>query len=116
MSDRSAQERIAQLEARAQAQRLAVQLALLDAHEQLAPLRNAYHGLRAVAGALSPEQPAGRAIDGLARFGVGHPWLASVVAAVAMRVARRRPLAFVLAAGAGAVVWWLWRAPSRVDV
>jgi hypothetical protein len=115
MSDQAAEERIAQLQARAQAQRLAVQLALLEAREQLAPLRNVYNGLRAAAGALSPTRPAGGVIVPLARFGMGHPWLTSTVAAAAIRAARRRPLAVALAAGVGAIVWWLWRAPVRVE-
>jgi hypothetical protein len=115
MSGQAAQERIAQLQARAQAQRLAAQLAMLEAHEQLAPLRNGYNMVRAAAGVLSPGRPAGNAIAALARFGSGHPWLASAVAAAAVRVARRRPLAIALAAGIVAVAWWLWRSPARAE-
>lgn len=112
MSDWRAEERIAQLEARAQAQRLAAQLAMLEAREQLAPLRSAYGFVSAAAGALSPNRPASGLLGSAARFGIGHPWLASAVAAAALRGARRQPLVVALATGVGLAAWWLLRAPS----
>jgi hypothetical protein len=112
MSDRQAEERIAQLQARALAQRLAAQLAILEAREQLAPLRSAY-GVVAAAGRLLSPQPSARGVIGaLARFGLGHPVLTSTLAAASLRVATRRPLAIALATVIGAAAWWHLQRPS----
>lgn len=107
MSDRQAEERIAQLLARAQAQRLAAQLAIIEAQEQLAPLRSGMHMVRAVAGAFAPGRAADGVVSALAKFGLGHPWLVSAVGAAVLRAALRRPLALVLAVAVGAAVRWL---------
>ena len=117
MNDRQAGERIAQVQARALAQRLAAQLAILEAREQLAPLGSAYRVIAAAARVFSPDRSAGGVIAALARFGLGHPWLTSGLAATSLRVARRRPLAMVLAAGVGAAAWWLLQPrPNRGGV
>jgi hypothetical protein len=108
MNTLPAEERIAQLKAQAHAQRLAAQLAILEAREQLAPLRSAAAVIGVAARALSPAG-AGGAIGRLGRFGLGHPWLASTAIGLAWRLLRRRPLALLLAAAAGAAAWWLLR-------
>jgi hypothetical protein len=41
------------------------------------------------------------------RFGIGHPWVSSAVAAGVLRVVKGRLIALLLAAAAGAAVWWL---------
>jgi len=109
MNGRSAEERIAHLQARAQAQRLAAQLAMLEAREQLAPLRTAAVVIGAAARALSPAGAAGGAAGRLMRFGIGHPWVSSAVAAGVLRVVKGRLIALLLATAAGAAVWWLRR-------
>ncbi len=109
MIDRLAEERIAQLQARAHAQRLAAQLAMLEAREQMAPLRSAYGVISAAARMLSPKQPARSVAGALTRFGLDHPWLSSALAAAAVRTVRRWPLAVALGAGIGAAAWWLLR-------
>lgn len=113
MNGRSAEERIAHLQARAQAQRLAAQLAMLEAREQLAPLRTAALVIGAAARALSPAGAAGGAAGRLMRFGIGHPWVSSAVAAGVLRVVKGRLIALLLAAAAGAAVWWLQRPASE---
>ncbi len=114
MNGHSAEERIAQLQARAQAQRLAAQLALLDAREQLAPLRTAAVVIGVAARALSSSAGAGGAAGRLMRFGIGHPWVSSAVAAGVLRVVKGRLIALLLAAAAGAAVWWLRRPMSEL--
>jgi len=79
MSRRATEDRIAHLQAQAHAQRLATQLAIFEAREQLAPLRSAAGVLSMAVRALSPGGAAGGTIGRLARFGVGHPWLSSTV-------------------------------------
>lgn len=113
MNDRSAQERMAQLQARAQAQRLAAQLAMLEVGEQLAPLRSAFNLIRAATGAFSPGRPTAGLVATLAKFGIGHPWLTSAAAAAALRAGRHHPLALAVAAVIGAATWWLISAPAR---
>jgi len=113
MSTRATQERIAQLQARAHAQRLAAQLAILEVREQLVPVRSAVGMIGAAARVFSPRGSAGGTIAALAKLGVSHPWFASAVAAVAMRMLRRRPLALLLAAAAGAAAWWLFRPAGK---
>ncbi len=112
MSEQTPAERIAQLQARGQAQRLAAQLAILEAREQLAPLRSAYSAVGAAARLLSPGRPASNVLGAWVRFGISHPWLSSVISAAALRTARRRPLPLALAVGIGALAWWLMRAPT----
>ena len=107
----NAEERIAQLQARAQAQRLAAQLAILETREQLAPLRSTAGVIGAAARLLSAQRTGGGVVAGLTRLGISHPWLASAAVAAAVRGARRRPLPLALAAAVGAVAWWLLRAP-----
>jgi hypothetical protein len=114
MNGHSAEERIAQLQARGQAQRLAAQLAMLDAREQLAPLRTAAAVIGVAARALSPSGAAGGAAGRLMRFGIGHPWVSSAVAAGVLRVVKGRLIALLLAAAAGAAVWWLRRPASEM--
>jgi hypothetical protein len=112
MNGLPAEERIAQLRARAQAERLATQLAILEAREQMAPLRSAAGVIGVAVRALSPGGSGG-AIGRLGRFGIDHPWLASTVAGLVWRLLRRRPLALLLAAAAGAAAWWLLRPPGQ---
>lgn len=115
MTRPSSAERIAQLQAQAQAQRLSAQLAILEARDQLAPLRSAAGVIGAVVHALSPGGAAGGAIGKLAKLGVGHPWVVSSLGTVAFRLLLRRPLAMLLAAAAGAAAWWLFR-PKATSV
>ena len=117
MSGQGAEERIAQLQAQAHVQRLAAQLAIFEAREQLAPLKSAAGVIGMAVRALSPAGAAGGAIGRLTRFGIGHPWVSSTAAAFAWRVLRRRPMALLIAAAAGAAAWWLWRprAPSATE-
>ena len=112
MSTRDTQERIARLQASAHAQRLAAQLAIIEARDELAPLRSAAGLIRTVVRVFSPAGTAGGMIGTAARLGISHPWLGPAVAAAALRLLRRRPLAFLLAAAAGVTAWWLFR-PSR---
>ncbi len=105
MTKLPAAERIELLQAQAQAQRVSAQLAILEARDQLAPLRSAAGVIGAAVHALS----AGGAIGKMAKFGVGHPWVISSLGTVAIRLLRRRPLALLLAAAAGAAAWWLFR-------
>lgn len=109
MSHRAAEERIAQLQAQAHAQRLAAQLAILEARDQLAPLKSAAGVIGMAVHALSPGGTAAGAIGKLTRFGINHPWLASTTASLAWRLMRRRPVALLVAAAAGATAWWLLR-------
>jgi hypothetical protein len=104
-----AAERIAQLQAQGHAQRLAAQLAILEAREQLAPLSSAAGVIGAAVHALSPSGAAGGTIGRLARFGVGHPWVSSTVGTLAWRVLRGRPIALLVAAVTAAAAWWLLR-------
>lgn len=113
MSRRAAEERIAQLQAQAHAQRLAAQLALFEAREQLAPLRSAAGVVSMAVHALSAGGSAGGTIGRLARFGVGHPWLSSTLGTLAWRLVRRRPVALLTAAAASAAAWWLLRPAGR---
>lgn len=106
-----AEERIAHLQAQAQAQRLAAQLAIFEARDQLAPLKSAAGVIGMAARALSGGGSAGASIGRLARFGIGHPWLSSTAAGLAWRLLRRRPLALLAAAAAAAAAWWLLRRP-----
>lgn len=109
MTTLPAAERIAQLQAQAQAQRLSAQLAILELREQLAPLRSAAGAIGAAVHALSPSGTAGGAIGKLTKFGIGHPLLVSSLGTFALRLLRRRPLAFLIAAATGAAAWWLFR-------
>jgi hypothetical protein len=110
------EERIAQLRARGQAQRLAAQLALLEAREQLAPLRSTLGAVRGVARIFSGRSGAGGTLGAAARFGIAHPSLLLTVGGIAWRALRRRPVGLLLAVGLGAVAWWLLRpAPARSD-
>lgn len=113
MSSQPVEERIAQLMARAQAQRLAAQLAIFEAREQLAPLRSAAGVLGVAARALSPKGTTGSLIATASRFLIGHPWLASAVTAGAWRLLRRRPISLLIAVAAGAAAWWLFRPIAR---
>lgn len=115
MSERRIEERIAQLQAQAQAQRLGAQLAIIELREQTAPLRAAVRIVAAAARALSPARPAGGLLADLVRHGLAHPWLTSTLTAVALRAARRRPVALLLAAAAGLAAWWLLRPPRRTE-
>jgi len=107
------EERIAQLQAQAHAQRLAAQLAIFEARDQLAPLKSAAGVIGMAVHALSPKGAAGGTIGSLARFGIGHPWLSSTVTALAWRLVRRRPIAVLIAAATGAAAWWLFRPKAR---
>ena len=109
------EERIAQLQAQANAQRLAAQLAILEARDQLAPLKSAAGVIGMALHALAPGGAAGRPIVKLARFGIGHPWVSSTIGALAWRLVRRRPIALLVAAAAGAAAWWLLRKSARSD-
>lgn len=109
MSLPAAEQRIAQLQALAHAQRLAAQLAIFEAREQLAPLKSAAGVIGAAAHALSPAGAAGGALGRLARFGIGHPWLSSTAGTVFWRLLRRRPFVLLVAAATGAAAWWLLR-------
>ena len=113
MSRRATEEKIAELQARAHAQRLAAQLAILEAREELAPLRSAARLLGAAAHALSPGGAAGGVLGTLAKSGVRHPWVVSTAAGLALRMLRRRPVAVLVAAAAGTAAWWLLRPPAE---
>jgi hypothetical protein len=104
-----AEERIALLLARGHSQRLAAQLALLDAREQLAPLRTAATTLSAAAGLFSSRSSVGGALRSLAGFAIGKPQLVLPIVTLAWSLLRRRPLALTLAAAAAAAAWWLLR-------
>ncbi len=114
MNRSSADGRIAQLKAEAHAQRLAAQLAIFEAREQLAPLKSAAGMVGMAVRALSPQGAAGSAIGRFARFGIGHPWISSTAATFAWRLLRRRPVVVLVAAAAGATAWWLLR-PTAGD-
>jgi hypothetical protein len=103
------EERIAQLQAQAQAQRLAAQLAIFEARDQLAPLKSAAGVIGMAVHALSPGGTAAGAVGKLTRFGIGHPWLTSTAAGLAWRLLRGRPMALLIAAAAGGAAWWLLR-------
>jgi hypothetical protein len=111
MSRPPAEERIALLQARGEAQRLSAQLAVLETKQQLTPLRAAAGVVGLAAKSLSPGQPAGNAVSALAKFGVGRPWLMSALSSLALQLLRRHPLIFGLALAGGAVAWWLLRPP-----
>jgi len=113
MSRRATGEKIAELQARAHAQRLAAQLAILEAREELAPLRAAAGMIGAAARVLSPGGAVGGILGTLAKSGMRHPWLVSTAAGVALRLLRRRPIALLIAAAAGAAAWWLLRPPAQ---
>ena len=81
----TAEERIAHLMARAQAERLAAEVAIFEARGQLAPLRSAAGVLQLAVRALSPKGTAGSLIATGSRYLVGHPWLASALTAGALR-------------------------------
>lgn len=115
MSRLPVEERMAQLQAQAHAQRLAAQLAILEARDQLAPLKSAAGVIGMAVHALAPGGAAGSAIGKLAKFGIGHPWLSSTAGTLAWRLVRRRPLVILLAAAAGAATWWLLRPARRSD-
>lgn len=109
MSWQDREERIALLQARAEAQRLSAQFALVESRRQLSPLRAAAGVVGLAAKALSRGRPDGNAASALARFGAARPWLTSTVASLGWRLLRRHPLSFGLALLAGAVAWWLLR-------
>jgi hypothetical protein len=113
MNGPAAEERIAQLQARAQAERLATQLAIHEAREELAPLRSAAGVIGAAARALSAGATAGGIASTLAKTGMRYPWVASIAAGAALKVLRRRPITLLIAAAAGAAAWWLLRPPAR---
>ena len=113
MSGPTADERIAQLLARGHAQRLAAGLAIYESRQQLAPLRSAVGLLGVAARVMSPGGDAAGVIGPAARLLVAHPWLGPALAASAMRLLRRRPFAFLLAAAAGAGAWWLLRPAAK---
>jgi hypothetical protein len=115
MNTPPAEERIAQLLARARAERLATELAIYEAREQLAPLRSAAGIFNRAAGVLSAKGTAGRLISAGSRYLVGHPWLVPAVAGAGLRLLRRRPVALLLALGAGAVAWWLFRPAGQPE-
>lgn len=116
MSWQDREERIGLLQARAEAQRMSAQLALLESRRQLSPLRAAAGVVGLAAKALSPGRPAGNGASALARLGAARPWLTSTVASLAWRLLRRHPLSFGLALLGGAVAWWLLRPPAdRAD-
>jgi hypothetical protein len=112
MSRPAAEERIAQLQAQAQAQRLAAQLAIFEAKEQLAPLKSAAGVFGMAVRALSGGGTAGGTLARLAKFGIGHPWVSSTLGTLAWRLVRRRPIALLSAAAAGIAAWWLLRTPA----
>jgi hypothetical protein len=107
-----AEERIALLQARGQGQRLAAQLALLEAREQLAPLRSAAGTVAAAARLFSPGSSIGEGLRSLVRVGLGRPQLVLPVATLAWGLLRRRPFAVAIAAAAGTLAWWLFRGPA----
>lgn len=113
MNGLPSEERIAQLQAQASAQRLAAQLAILEARDQLAPLKSAAGVIGMAVHALAPGGAAGGAIGKLAKFGIGHPWLSSTLGSLAWRLVRRRPVALLIAAAAGAAAWWFLRPNAR---
>lgn len=105
------EERIALLQARGHSERLAAQLALLEAREQLAPLQSAAGTVAAVARLFSPHSSIGEALRSLVRVGLGRPQLVLPLATLAWGLLRRRPFAVAIVAAAGAVAWWLFRGP-----
>lgn len=109
MSRQDAEQRIALLQARGHAQRLSAQLALLEAGEQLAPLRTVARMLGGSARAFAPGRTGGSVAGWLSRAGRDHPWLTSVLVAGALRWLRRSPLVLVLAAAGAGAAWWLLR-------
>lgn len=115
MNDHRPEDRIALLLAQGQAQRLGAQLAMLEAREQLAPLRAVATTLGAIVG-IARSGPTRSSLAGMAaKLTLGHPWLVSVAASVVLRLLRRRPLALAAAAAAGIAAWWLLR-PARDGV
>jgi hypothetical protein len=113
MNARSA-DRIAQLLAEGHAHRLATQLAIHEAREQLAPLRSAVTFVGGVARLFRRGGAAGGVAGAVARFGAGHPWTASTLAMAAWRLLRRHPAAMFAAVAAGATAWWLLRPSPRM--
>lgn len=109
MSRADAEQRIALLQARAQAQRLSAQMALLEAGEQLAPLRTAARLIGGTARVFSRASTGGSVAGWLGKAGREHPWLTSVAAAGVLRWVRRRPVALLLAAAGAGAAWWLLR-------
>jgi len=117
MNGVDANERIALLQARAHSERLAAQLALLDAREQTASLRSAAGTVLSLVRLFSAESKLGSVLRSLARLGLGRPQLLLPAATLAWGALRRRPLALLLAIAAGATAWWLLRRepPGRQD-
>ena len=115
MSRPAVEERIAQLQAQAHAQRLAAQLAIFEARDQLAPLKSAAGVIGMAVHALSPGGTAAGAVGKLTRFGIGHPWLTSTAAGLAWRLLRGVQGVPESGAGAAAVgaVCASWRARPR---
>lgn len=105
----SSADRIALLLAEGHAHRLATQLAIHEAREQLAPLRSVAGVVGGVARLVSRGSTAGKVAGMLTRLGAGHPWTASTLAVAAWRLLRRHPAATLAAVGAGAAAWWLLR-------
>jgi hypothetical protein len=112
MSRLAAEERVAQLQAQGHAQRLAAQLAIFEAREQLAPLKSAAGVIGMAIHALAPGGAAGGTIARLAKFGIGHPWVSSTLGTLAWRLVRRRPIVLLMAAASAAAAWWLFRPTS----
>lgn len=115
MNDRRREDRIALLLAQGQAQRLGAQLAILEAHDQLSPLRSVATALRAVARMVGPGRTPSSVAGMVAKFSLGHPWIVSLAAPIVMRLLRRRPLALAVAAAAGVAAWWLLRPSPAQD-
>lgn len=111
MNPRATEQKITELLMRGQVQRLAAQIALIEARAQLEPARSTLALIGAAARMMSSSASRAPLLSMALQFTRAHPWLTSASVGTVFRWVKRRPLLYALAGGAGYGVWRLTRAP-----
>ena len=116
MSQQAAEQKIAELLMRGQVQRLAAQIAMIEARAQLEPARSTLALIGAATKTMSSSASRAPLLSMALQFSRAHPWLTSASVGTVLRWVKRRPLLYLLAGGVGYGVWRLTRPPHAGSI